>query len=165
MIIIKKSGFLFFNKKKYRCALGLSGIKKNKIEGDGATPSGTYKLIKLYYRKDKINFIKSNITKKIIKKNTGWCDDVKSRFYNKEIKLPNKYSHERFYRNDNIYDIIGVLNYNINPIIKGRGSAIFIHIAKRKLTSTKGCVALKKKDLIYILSKIKKNTKIKILKS
>jgi L,D-peptidoglycan transpeptidase YkuD (ErfK/YbiS/YcfS/YnhG family) len=122
-------------------------------------------LIKLYYRKDKINFIKSNITKKIIKKNTGWCDDVKSRFYNKEIKLPNKYSHERFYRNDNIYDIIGVLNYNANPIIKGRGSAIFIHIAKKKFTSTKGCVALKKKDLIYILSKIKKNTKIKILKS
>jgi L,D-peptidoglycan transpeptidase YkuD (ErfK/YbiS/YcfS/YnhG family) len=165
MIIIKKSGLLFFNKKKYRCALGLSGIKKNKIEGDGATPSGTYKLIKIYYRKDKINFIKSDIIKKIIKKNTGWCDDIKSRFYNKEIKLPNKYSHERFYRNDNIYDIIGVLNYNTNPIVKGKGSAIFIHIAKKKFTNTKGCVALKKKDLIYIFSKIKKNTKIKIIKS
>jgi L,D-peptidoglycan transpeptidase YkuD (ErfK/YbiS/YcfS/YnhG family) len=68
MIIIKKSGFLLFNKIKYRCALGISGIKKNKIEGDGATPAGTYKLIKLYYRKDRIDCIKSAIKKIIIKK-------------------------------------------------------------------------------------------------
>lgn len=165
MIIIKKSGFLFFNKIRYRCALGISGIKKSKIEGDGCTPSGIYKLIKLYYRKDRINFIKNDIREKKIKKNTGWCDDIKSKFYNKEIKLPSNYSYEKFYRNDNIYDIIGVLNYNINPIIKGKGSAIFIHIAKKNFSKTKGCIALKKKDLIDILGKIKKNTKIKIIES
>jgi L,D-peptidoglycan transpeptidase YkuD (ErfK/YbiS/YcfS/YnhG family) len=163
MIIIKKSGFLLFNKIKYRCAIGISGIIKKKIEGDGATPAGTYKLIKLYYRKDKIDFIKSDIKKIIIKKNTGWCDDIKSKFYNKEVKLPSKYSHEKFYRTDNVYDIIGVLNYNTKPIIKGKGSAIFMHLAKKKFSKTKGCVALKKKDLTYILSKIKKNTKIKII--
>ena len=165
MIIIKKSGFLIFNKKKYRCALGISGIKKNKREGDGSTPSGSYKIIKIYYRKDKTNFIKSNIKKKVIKKNIGWCDDVKSKFYNKEIKLPSKFSHEKLYRKDNLYDIIGVLNYNINPAIRGKGSAIFLHLAKKMFTKTKGCVALKKKDLIYILSKIKKNTKIRIIKN
>ena len=128
--------FLFFNKISYRCALGISGIKKNKIEGDGSTPSGIYKLIKLYYRKDRINFIKSDIKKKIIKKNIGWCDDIKSKFYNKEIKLPSSYSYEKLYRNDNIYDIIGILNYNINPTIKNKGSAIFIHIAKKNFTKT-----------------------------
>jgi L,D-peptidoglycan transpeptidase YkuD (ErfK/YbiS/YcfS/YnhG family) len=163
MIIIKESGFLLFNKIKYRCALGISGIKKNKIEGDGATPAGTYKLIKLYYRKDRISFIKSAIKKIIIKKKTGWCDDIRSKFYNKEVKLPSKYSHEKFYRRDNVYDIIGILNYNIKPTIKGKGSAISLHLAKKKFAKTKGCVALKKKDLIYILSKINKNTKIKIL--
>ena len=87
----------------------------------------------------------------------------KSKFYNKEIKLPSSYSYEKLYRNDNIYDIIGILNYNINPTIKNKGSAIFIHIAKKNFTKTKGCIALKKKDFINILGKIKKNTKIKII--
>jgi L,D-peptidoglycan transpeptidase YkuD (ErfK/YbiS/YcfS/YnhG family) len=92
----------------------------------------------------------------------GWCDDPKSRFYNQQIKLPTKYSHEKLYRNDNLYDLIAVLNYNISPIIKKKGSAIFLHIAKNSYQKTKGCIALKRKHLIEIISKIKKNTKIKI---
>jgi L,D-peptidoglycan transpeptidase YkuD (ErfK/YbiS/YcfS/YnhG family) len=93
------------------------------------------------------------------------CDDINSKFYNKEIKIPSQYSHEKFYRKDSIYDIICILNFNTNPISRGKGSAIFIHVAKEKFTNTKGCVALKKEDLIYILTKIKKNTKIKIIKN
>jgi L,D-peptidoglycan transpeptidase YkuD (ErfK/YbiS/YcfS/YnhG family) len=92
----------------------------------------------------------------------GWCDDPNSRFYNQQIKLPNRYSHERLYRNDNLYDLIAVLNYNTNPIIKNKGSAIFLHVAKSKYQKTKGCITLKKENLIKIISIIKKNTKIKI---
>jgi L,D-peptidoglycan transpeptidase YkuD (ErfK/YbiS/YcfS/YnhG family) len=92
----------------------------------------------------------------------GWCDDPKSKFYNMQIKLPNKYSYEKLYRNDNLYDLIAVLNYNTRPILKNKGSAIFIHISNNSYKKTAGCIALKKKNLIYILSKIKKNTKIKI---
>jgi L,D-peptidoglycan transpeptidase YkuD (ErfK/YbiS/YcfS/YnhG family) len=94
--------------------------------------------------------------------NMGWCNDPVSNFYNKEIKLPSKFKHEKLYRNDNLYDLILVLNYNINPIIKNKGSAIFIHIAKKRFQPTQGCIALKKKDLIKLLNNIKKNTKIKI---
>jgi L,D-peptidoglycan transpeptidase YkuD (ErfK/YbiS/YcfS/YnhG family) len=94
----------------------------------------------------------------------GWCDDPHSKCYNKLILLPHKDHHEKLYRNDNIYDALIVLNYNMKPIIQGKGSAIFIHIAKNKFKPTEGCIALKKKDLLFLLKIIKKKTKIKIKK-
>jgi len=162
MIIVKKSGYLKYEKLKFRCALGKAGVKKKTIEGDNITPRGIFKIIKLYYRPDKIKIIKTSIKKIKIRKNMGWCDDPKSGFYNRQIKLPTKYGHEKLYRNDNLYDLIVVLNYNMNPIIKNKGSAIFLHIAKNSYQKTKGCIALKKEHLIKIISKIKKNTRIKI---
>ena len=162
MIIVKKSGYLKYKNLKFRCALGKGGVKKKIIEGDNITPKGIFKIIKIYYRPDKIRKIKTLIKKIKIKKNMGWCDDPNSDFYNKQIKLPTKLSHEKLYRNDNLYDLIAVLNYNTNPIIKNKGSAIFMHIGKDSYKKTKGCIALKREHLIMISSKIKKNTKIKI---
>jgi L,D-peptidoglycan transpeptidase YkuD (ErfK/YbiS/YcfS/YnhG family) len=162
MIIIKKSGYLKYKKFRYRCALGKAGIKKKIKEGDNITPRGIFKITKIYYRADKIKPIKTNIRKFKIKKNMGWCDDPKSHLYNRQIKLPNKYSHEKLYRNDNLYDLVAVLDYNTNPIIKNKGSAIFIHISKNSYKKTAGCIALKKEDLIKIISLIKKGTKIQI---
>jgi len=162
MIIVKKSGYLKYKNFKYRCALGKAGVNKKIKEGDGITPKGVFKITKIYYRADKIKIIKTNIKKIKITKNMGWCDDPVSRFYNQQIKLPSKFSHEKFYRNDDLYDLIAVMNYNTNPIIKNKGSAIFMHISKKSYKKTEGCIALKKKDLINILTKIKKNTKIKI---
>jgi len=162
MIAVKKSGYLNYKNLKYRCALGKSGIKKKKKEGDNVTPSGVFKIIKIYYRADKIKKIISPIKKIQIKKNMGWCDDSKSNFYNQQINLPSKFGYEKLYRNDNLYDLIIVINYNMNPIIKNKGSAIFIHIAKNYYKKTKGCIALKRENLIELISLIKKNTKIKI---
>lgn len=163
MIIVKKTGKLFFLNKKYKCALGYAGIKKNKKEEDGATPSGIYSLIKIYYRKDKINKIQSKLKKIIITKKMIWCDDSSSRFYNTQSYLPKKFSYEKLYRKDNIYDIIVVINYNIKPVKKNKGSAIFLHVAKTNYKPTKGCIALKKSDLLFILKNITKKTKIKII--
>ena len=162
MIIINKSGYFRYKDLKFKCALGKAGIGKKNKEGDNITPKGTYKIVKIYYRKDKIKKITSKIKLIKINKNMGWCDDPKSKFYNQEIRLPSKYSHEKFYRKDYIYDIIIVLDYNINPTLKNKGSAIFIHIAKNKYIKTQGCIALKKRHLVKILNKINKNTKIKI---
>ncbi len=92
----------------------------------------------------------------------GWCDDPRSKHYNKLVKLPFTYRYEKLYRKENIYDIIIVLNYNMNPIIKKKGSAIFIHIAKKNYKKTEGCIAVKKIHLLKILKKLKKNTKVKI---
>jgi len=162
MIIVKKSGYLKYKNFKFRCALGKNGVKKKIKEGDNITPKGKFKLTKIYYRHDKIKKIISSIKKIKIKKNMGWCDDPKSNFYNQQIKLPSKFGHEKLYRNDRIYDLLVVLNYNTKPIIKNKGSAIFLHIAKKNYEKTKGCVALKKKHLIQLLVIIKKNTIIKI---
>jgi len=162
MIIVKKSGYLKYKNFKYRCALGKGGVNKKIKEGDGITPKGVFKITKIYYRADKIKIIKTNIKKIKITKNMGWCDDPVSRFYNRQIKLPSKFSYEKLYRNDDLYDLIAVINYNTNPIIKNKGSAIFMHISKNSYKKTQGCIALKKKDLIKILTEIKKNTKIKI---
>lgn len=162
MIIINKSGHLKYKSLKFKCALGKAGIGEKTKERDNITPKGTYKIVKIYYREDKIKIISSKLKLIKINKKMGWCDDPKSKFYNQDVKLPSKYSYEKLYRKDSIYDIIVVLNYNKNPTVKNKGSAIFIHIAKNKYTKTEGCIALKKVHLISILEKIDKNTKIKI---
>jgi L,D-peptidoglycan transpeptidase YkuD (ErfK/YbiS/YcfS/YnhG family) len=162
MIVVKKNSFLEYKNLKFRCALGKAGIKKKIKEGDNITPKGIYKILTIYYRQDRIKKIKCSIKKIKITKKIGWCDDLKSQYYNKQINLPSKLSHENLYRNDNLYDIVCVINYNINPIIRGKGSAIFLHVARNNYQKTKGCIALKKKHLIQLLSLIKKNTKIKI---
>ena len=100
--------------------------------------------------------------KKVIKKNMGWCDDPNSKQYNKLVKLPFASSHERLYKKENTYDIILVLNYNMSPVIKNKGSAIFIHVAKNNFKKTEGCVALKKINLIKLIKEINPNTKVKI---
>ena len=165
MIIVKKSGYLKYKNFKFRCALGKNGIKKKTKEGDNITPIGIFKIIKIYYRYDKIKNLKTSIKKIKIKKNIGWCDDPKSSFYNQQIKLPYKFNYEKLYRNDHIYDLLAVLNYNTNPVVKNKGSAIFIHITKNNYKPTAGCLALKKGDLIKLLQTINKNTKIKISKN
>jgi len=162
MIIVKKSGYLKYKNFKYRCALGKAGVNKKIKEGDGITPKGVFKITKIYYRADKIKVIKTNIKKIKITKKMGWCDDPVSRFYNQQIKLPSKFSHEKLYRNDDLYDLIAVLNYNTNPIIKNKGSAIFMHISESSYKKTEGCITLKKDDLIKIVMQIKKNTKIRV---
>ena len=91
----------------------------------------------------------------------GWCDDINNKNYNKLIKLPSSFSHEKLFRKDNIYDLIIPINYNTKKIVKGKGSAIFLHVAKKNYEPTRGCIALKKKDLILLLKNIE-NKKIKI---
>ncbi len=162
MIIINKSSYLKYKNFRFRCALGKAGIGKKKKEGDNITPKGLYKIVKIYYRKDRIKKISSKFKLIKITKNIGWCDDPNSEKYNKIVNLPTKYSYEKLYRKDNVYDLILVLNYNMSPIIKNKGSAIFIHITKKKYQPTQGCVALKKNNLLKLISKINKNIKIKI---
>ena len=162
MIIINKSGSLKFKNLKFKCALGKAGIGVKKIEGDNITPKGTYRIIRIYYRKDRIKKLSSKIKLVKINKKIGWCDDPKSKKYNKQITLPYKYNHEKLYRKDNIYDIVLVLNYNSNPIIKNKGSAIFIHVARKNYNRTKGCIAIKKKNLMRIVNLLKKDSVVKI---
>ena len=160
-ILINKKN-LIFNNYKAKCALGKRGIGYKRKEGDLITPKGTYKVKYILYRKDRVKKIQTKIKKIAIRKDMGWCDDPKSKDYNKLIKLPYAYSFEKLFRKENNYDIILILNYNMNPVIKNKGSAIFIHIAKKNYKKTEGCIALKKAHLLKIIKRINKNTTIKI---
>jgi L,D-peptidoglycan transpeptidase YkuD (ErfK/YbiS/YcfS/YnhG family) len=163
MHILIKNKKLIYNNYRIKCAIGKRGIQKKKEENDFITPIGLYKINYILYRKDRIKKLDTILKKLPIKKNMGWCDDSRSKKYNKLIKTPFTYSYEKLFKKENIYDIILVLNYNMNPIKKNKGSAIFIHIAKKGYKSTEGCVAIKKNELIKLLKDIKKNTKIKII--
>jgi L,D-peptidoglycan transpeptidase YkuD (ErfK/YbiS/YcfS/YnhG family) len=118
-------------------------------------------VVNIYYRKDRIKKIISEFKPIEIKKNMGWCDDPNSKKYNQFIRLPSDYSYEKLYRNDNLYDLILVLNYNMDPITKNKGSAIFIHITNN-YKPTKGCVGLKKRNLIKLIKILTKKKQIKI---
>ena len=160
-ILINKK-YLTYNQYKVKCAVGKRGVNLKKKEGDFITPIGLYRIKYILYRKDRIKKIPSKLRKITIKKNMGWCDDPKSKQYNKLVNLPFSYSCEQLFKKENIYDIILVLNYNMNPVKKNKGSAIFVHIAKKNYEKTQGCVAVKKLDLLKILKKIKVKTKVKI---
>ena len=136
-------------------------IKKNKIEGDKCTPKGTFKLGKLYYRKDKVKKPITRLIVKKIKRNMGWCNDSKSKFYNKEIKINKKIKHEKLFRKDYKYNYLLVIKYNTKRTKPNRGSAIFIHLTKN-FKPTAGCVALLQKDFVILLKLINKQTIIKI---
>ena len=161
-ILINKK-YLTLDNYKAKCALGKRGIGYKRKEGDLITPKGTYKVKYILYRKDRVKKIQTKIKKIAIRKDMGWCDDPKSRDYNKLIKLPYAYNYEKIFRKENNYDIILILNYNMNPVIKNKGSAIFIHIAKKNYKKTEGCIALKKAHLLKIIKRINKNTTIKIV--
>ncbi len=160
MHIYVKKNYLFFNDYKVKCAVGKRGIGTKKTEGDLITPKGEYKIKSILYRKDREKKLNSKIKKNVILKNMGWCDDPKSTKYNQLINFPFKYSAEKLYRKDNIYDIIVVIEYNMKPIKKNKGSAIFLHITKQNFKRTEGCVAIKKRDLKKIILKLNKKSKL-----
>ena len=162
MNIIIKKHFLLYKGYKLKCSIGKSGVTQSKKEGDLTTPKGLFRLGLLYYRKDKIKLLKCKIKKRAIKKGMGWCNASKSKKYNQEISFPFKYGAEKLYRKDRIYDIFINIKYNQLPIVKGKGSAIFLHLSNKKYKPTSGCVAIQKKDFLRILPLINNKTKILI---
>jgi L,D-peptidoglycan transpeptidase YkuD (ErfK/YbiS/YcfS/YnhG family) len=155
--VLKYKNFL------YKCAIGKNGITNSKIEGDKCTPTGIYSIEKIYYREDRLSMPKLDFQTIPINKNFGWCDDIRSTYYNKFIKFPFTYSAEFLYRADDIYNIICIISYNINPVIKNKGSAIFLHVANSNYSGTAGCLALKQDDLIELLQNIDLDTRINIV--
>ena len=171
---INKQYFLKVGKKAYRCQIGTRGLEnvKKKVEGDKKTPMGKWYLETLYYRSDRVlrpRFKNKNALKiKKITKYCGWCDDISSKYYNRYVKINNlgsvNFNYENLWRQDNVYDIVIVISHNIKPIIKNKGSAIFIHCSFNDLRTTFGCVALKKRDLMFLIKNSNSKAYIQIKK-
>jgi len=162
MNINLKKKFLYFNQYKVKCAIGKRGITSRKVEGDGKTPRGTFGIKSIFYRKDRVSKLKTLLKKTVIKKNMGWCDDSNSKYYNKMIKFPFNLGAEKLWLKENIYDVLIILDYNLRPTIKKKGSAIFLHISRRNYKPTEGCIAIAKKDMNLLITKINNKTKISI---
>ena len=161
-IIIKNKETLLYDDFIFKCSIGKKGTTSDKIEGDKKTPKGIFSLGPLFYRKDRITNPITKLERKEIKKSMGWCDDIKSKNYNKLIKIDNKIKHEKLFQQKKNYDLIILIKYNTSKPKKDKGSAIFIHLTNN-YKKTLGCIAMKKKDLLILLRLIKKKTQIQIL--
>ena len=161
-IILKNKETLLYDDFKFKCCIGKNGTTSNKIEGDKKTPKGIFSLGPVFYRKDRIKNLVTKLKKREINKLMGWCDDVKSKNYNKLIKVNNKIGHEKLFQKKTSYDVLIPINYNTKKPKKNKGSAIFIHLTNN-YKKTLGCIALKKNDLLILLKLINKKTEIQIL--
>ena len=169
---VNKNFLLRVGAKIFKCQIGKTGYKiyTQKNEGDKATPIGKWRLKSIYYRSDKVlRPIIKNKTFKInkITKNCGWCDDPKSIYYNKYINVKRNFhvrniNFENLWREDDAYDLVIETSHNSSPIIKGKGSAIFVHCSFSDYRKTAGCVALKKKDLIFLIKNISNKVYLEI---
>lgn len=144
----------------WRCALGRGGLRAGKEEGDGATPLGPLPLRRVFYRADRVARPSCLVPVEPLAPEDGWCDDPAHADYNRRIRLPHPARHELLWREDGLYDIIGVLGWNDAPVIRNRGSAIFIHLARPDLAPTEGCIALEERDIRAVLARL---TGIKVM--
>ena len=156
------SGWLHYGPLRWPCAIGRGGIRANKKEGDGATPRGVFVLRRIFYRADKGPRPGVRIPLQRTVQATGWCDAVGDRNYNREVRHPYPASAERLWRDDDLYDFIVVLSHNERPRVQGRGSAVFLHVARPGYLPTEGCVGLRKSDLKKLLSHAGRGTKLRI---
>lgn len=145
------------------CALGRSGIRSQKCEGDGATPRGRFGLESAFYRRDRSARPRAALGLTAIRPEDGWCDAANDRNYNRRVKHPYPASAERLWRHDGLYDVVVVISYNRRPRRPRAGSAIFMHVAESGMKPTEGCVALARRDLLKILPHIGTRTRIVIV--
>jgi L,D-peptidoglycan transpeptidase YkuD (ErfK/YbiS/YcfS/YnhG family) len=137
---------------RYRAALGRSGIGARKQEGDGRTPSGLLPLQRILYRADRLPRPRCAVPVLPLAPHDGWCDDVTHADYNRLVRLPHDGRCEALWCSDAVYDVIGVLGWNDAPVVRGLGSAIFLHVARDDYAPTEGCVALSRPDLLAALA-------------
>jgi L,D-peptidoglycan transpeptidase YkuD (ErfK/YbiS/YcfS/YnhG family) len=150
--IVHPDGRLIWRGETFRCVLGKSGVRVEKMEGDGATPAGLLPLRRIMYRADRVAPPRCAFPIEPIAAEDAWCDDPADRDYNRLVRLPHEAHHEELWRRDSVYDVIAVLGWNDSPVEKQRGSAIFLHVVRPDLAPTEGCVALALPDLSRLLN-------------
>jgi L,D-peptidoglycan transpeptidase YkuD (ErfK/YbiS/YcfS/YnhG family) len=150
--VVRPNGRLNLDGRIYRVALGRGSVRADKQEGDGATPAGVLPLRRVLYRADRVPPPDCAVAIEPIAPNDGWCDDPSQADYNRLVRLPHDGHYEELWRTDSLYDVLGVLGWNDAPVMSGRGSAIFLHLARPDYAPTGGCIALAADDLRRVLA-------------
>ena len=156
-------GWASLGERRWRCAVGAGGVREDKVEGDAATPVGDFPLRRIYFRNDRLVLPKVQLPARPITEHDGWCDDPRSPAYNRLVRIPNDWSHEKMWREDGLYDVVVVVGYNDDPPEGEWGSAIFLHIAREDMSPTQGCVAFARADLLELLPLIGPQTRLRVL--
>ena len=151
-----------FGTRRWRCAIGPAGVSADKREGDGATPVGCFQLRRVLYRPDRVARPETVLPVAPLAPEDGWCDDPDDAAYNRPVRLPYAAGHERLWRDDRIYDLIVILGHNDDPPVAGRGSAIFLHVARPDYGPTAGCVALALADLLTLLREADPEARVRV---
>ena len=144
------------------CALGRSGRRALKREGDGATPAGTFELLRVLYRSDRMRRPRTGLPVAPIRPHDGWCDATGDRNYNRPVRRPYPASTEQMWRDDALYSLVVVLGHNTRPRVQGAGSAIFMHLARPGYAPTEGCIALERRHLLAVLARLRRGAVIKL---
>ncbi|MBN9588641.1 MAG: hypothetical protein BGN85_07275 [Alphaproteobacteria bacterium 64-11] len=164
LIVTEDNGqaFLDWGAGKRRCAVGRAGIGDKRGEGDNITPRGAWPLRGLFYRADRIAAPQCIFTPAALRPNDGWCDAPGDPNYNRLVSLPYAASHEAMWRFDHLYDLVLVIGYNDDPVVPGKGSAIFLHLARPDFAPTEGCVAVTLGDALAALAQLGEGDRIRI---
>ena len=160
--LIYEKGTLSWPGGSARAACGLAGVKIDKHEGDHASPAGTFPLLYGFYRPDRVAWPKTDLALTALRPDFGWCDAPDDPHYNTLVALPYPASHEELWRADGLYDLIVVIGYNTDPVVPGKGSAIFLHVARPDFSGTEGCIAIERKELLALLGLLGPGSKITI---
>ena len=158
----RREAWLLAGPRPIRVAIGRGGIKANKREGDGATPAGRYRLVRLWWRADRMPRPRTMLPARRITAADGWCEDPSDRRYNRPIRLLAGQPGDRLMRTDALYDLIIEIDHNQRPRVAGRGSAVFIHVARTDMTPTAGCISMQANTLRGLLARLGPRTAITI---
>jgi L,D-peptidoglycan transpeptidase YkuD (ErfK/YbiS/YcfS/YnhG family) len=161
-LIIRPDNTAQWRGRTIRCALGRGGIRDDKREGDGATPSGDYTLVRVLYRADRGPRPTTHLPVASIEPADGWCDAPRDPLYNRQVHLPYPASAESLWREDRVYDLIAVTDHNADPVVAGVGSAIFVHLARPDFGPTAGCIAFELADLRRLLAEWRAGDRLRI---
>ncbi len=159
-LMVSGAGIARLAGRSFRCAVGRGGVSSAKREGDGATPIGTWPLRQVLYRRDRGMRPVTALQTVALRPADGWCDAPSDPNYNRMVRHPYPASAEHLWRRDNIYDLIVVVGYNDAPVIPGKGSAIFLHLARPDYSPTAGCVAFSRRDLVTILGMLSPTSRL-----
>ena len=154
-LIVYPGGEARWGRRRLRCAVGSGGIVRDKREGDGGTPAGTWAMREVLFRGDRLAEIVTALPTRELGPDDGWCDDPADPAYNQPVTLPYRAHCEQLWLEDRVYDVIVPLGYNDDPVVPGRGSAIFLHVARRDYAPTAGCVAVALPDLLALLRQVR----------
>jgi L,D-peptidoglycan transpeptidase YkuD (ErfK/YbiS/YcfS/YnhG family) len=158
----RSRGWLTAGGQTMRVALGRGGIRANKREGDGGTPKGVFRPRQLWWRADRHPRPSTFLPVRAIGPQDAWCEDASSRHYNQPVRLNSKQGGDRLRRDDHLYDFIVEIDHNTSPRIAGRGSAVFLHLARTDFSPTAGCVSMTEAAMLRLLTRLGPETRIVI---